>query len=147
MIRIDYPPHEFRLKNEGGRDFIFDEWRRTWVRLTPEEWVRQNFINYLVQSQHYPPSMIAVEKEIRLGELKKRFDILVYDRSHKPWLLVECKAAHVALDEKVLQQVLRYRMSVEANYLLLTNGAYCMGWGLQEANAFPLAAVPDYAEE
>lgn len=142
MISINYPPHEFRLKNDEGKDFIFDEWRRIWVRLTPEEWVRQNFLNYLVRVKGYPASLIAVEKEIQLGELKKRFDILVYDRNHGPWMLVECKAMGVALTGEVLQQVLRYGMVMPAVFLVITNGNHCLGWAkendvLVESRRFP----------
>ena len=79
MIKIEYPPYQPKIKTEEGREMIFDEVRRRWVVLTPEEWVRQNFLQYLVQVMKYPASLIAVEKEIRLGELKKRFDIVVYD--------------------------------------------------------------------
>ena len=85
MLIINYPEPEFRLKKEGSKEFIFDILRKQWLQLTPEEWVRQNFIQYLVKEKKYPASLIAVEKEIQLGELKKRFDILVYNKDHQPW--------------------------------------------------------------
>src|SRR5260221_12305849 len=110
MIRIEYPTPQFRIKNEEGKEMIFDGLRKLWVRLTPGEWVRQNFLQYLLQVKQYPAALIAVEKEIRLGELTKRFDILVYNSKHEPWLMVECKGMAIALTEEVLQQVLRYNI-------------------------------------
>src|SRR4026209_1135395 len=114
MIAVNYPEPAFRFKKEEGKEFIFDTIRKVWLSLTEEEWVRQNFIQFLVQELKYPVKLIAVEKEIQLGELKKRFDILVYDRDHKPWMLVECKAGEITLHEKVLMQVLRYNISMPA---------------------------------
>ena len=128
MILINYPEPVFRTKKEAGKEFIFDNIRRQWIVLTEEEWVRQNFIQCLIQNHQYPSSMIAVEKEIQLGDLKKRFDILVYDKQHKPWMLVECKASDITLNDEVVQQLLRYHISVPATFLLITNGHYTNGW-------------------
>ena len=128
MIPISYPEPAFRIKQEEGKDFIFDSLRKKWLLLTPEEWVRQNFIQYLVQVKKVPATLIAIEKEIMLGELKKRFDILVYDVDHKPWMMVECKATSIPLDETVLQQVLRYNSSVPVEFIVITNGHYHYGW-------------------
>ena len=128
MISIQYPEPEFRIKREGNKDFLFDPMRKKWIVLTPEEWVRQNFIQYLVRVKNYPAPLIAVEKEIQLNELKKRFDILVYNNHHLPWMMVECKAAGITLDDAVLQQVLRYNISVPVNYIIITNGEYTWGW-------------------
>lgn len=100
MIKIEYPPYQPKIKTENGKEFIFDEFRKRWILLTPEEWVRQNFLQYLTQTKKYPASLIAIEKEIKLGELKKRFDLVVYDRNSKPWMIVECKEMNVALDKK-----------------------------------------------
>jgi hypothetical protein len=111
MIAVKFPEPAFRFKKENGIEFIFDTLRKQWLVLTDEEWIRQNFIQYLVQILHYPAAYIAVEKEIMLGELKKRFDILIYDHQHKPWMMIECKGPTIELDESVLQQVLRYNIS------------------------------------
>ncbi|MBC7829731.1 MAG: type I restriction enzyme HsdR N-terminal domain-containing protein [Chitinophagaceae bacterium] len=144
MIKIDYPSHSFRIKNENSNEFIFDEFRKSWLRLTPEEWVRQNFIQYLVQVKKYPSSLIAVEKEIQLGELKKRFDILVYDQIHKPWMMVECKEMNVEIDEKVLQQILRYNIAVPVRYMIITNGSYCVGYEKIENRLEHLKYLPSF---
>ncbi|HWI89899.1 MAG TPA: type I restriction enzyme HsdR N-terminal domain-containing protein [Flavisolibacter sp.] len=116
------------MKNENGKRYIFDAIRKVWLLLTEEEWVRQNFVNYLISELKYPSSIIAIEKEISLNNLKKRFDILVYDKQHKPWMLVECKEPKVSLSEDVLQQVLRYNISVPVEYIVITNGNTTVGW-------------------
>lgn len=128
MIHINYPEPKFRTKKENGIDLIFDEIRRQWIVMSDEEWVRQNFVQYLIQSCNYPSAFIAVEKEIMLGELKKRFDILIYDKQHQPWMLVECKASTQLLNEKTLQQALRYNISIPVSFLIITNGLYTRGW-------------------
>lgn len=128
MLAIQYPEPAFRLKKEGGKEFIFDPLRKKWLLLTPEEWVRQNFVQYLVQVKNYPASLIALEKSIQLGELNKRFDILVYDRNHQPWMMIECKAPAIQLNEVVLHQLLRYHIAVPAGFLIITNGELTYGW-------------------
>lgn len=142
MIKIVYPPPAFKIGKREGAECIFDPFRKKWIVLTPEEWVRQNFLQYLVQTLHYPASLIAVEKETRLGELKKRFDILVYDKAHSPWLMVECKATDVELNEPVLQQVLRYNISLPVTYLVITNGIHCMAWHKINGELTPVNELP-----
>jgi hypothetical protein len=143
MITVNYPEPVFRTEMREGKEFIFDSIRRQWIVMTNEEWVRQNFIQWLVQAHQYPAAMIAVEKEIMLGELKKRFDILIYDKMHQPWMLVECKASDIKLDDAVFQQLLRYHISVPASFLIITNGHYTYGWekegtGLKEIQQMPM---------
>ena len=128
MIAVQYPEPQFRMKKENGKQYIFDAIRKTWLLLTEEEWVRQNFVSYLTSTLHYPSTVIALEKEISLNELKKRFDILVYDKQHQPWMLIECKEPKVNLSEEVLQQVLRYNISVPVQYIVITNGNTTVGW-------------------
>jgi hypothetical protein len=128
MLVIQYPEPAFRLKKEDGKEFIFDPLRKKWLLLTPEEWVRQNFVQYLVQVKKYPTSLVAMEKSIRLGELNKRFDILVYNNDHQPWIMIECKAPSVQLNESVLHQLLRYHISIPAGILVITNGEFTYGW-------------------
>ncbi|HUR11777.1 MAG TPA: type I restriction enzyme HsdR N-terminal domain-containing protein [Flavitalea sp.] len=144
MIPIRYPPYDFKFKNENEKKFIFDELRKFWVTFTAEEWVRQNFIQYLLQVKLYPAAFIAIEKEIRLGELKKRFDLLVYDRDHKPWMLIECKEQAISLEKKVLDQVLRYHISVPVPYLVVTNGVFCAGFGKKEKKLVALTEIPEF---
>jgi hypothetical protein len=122
LIVISFPPPDFKITREGNKELIFDRFRKKYVVLTPEEWVRQNFLNYLVKVLQYPPSLIGVEKEIFLGEMKKRFDIVIYNRTMQPWMLVECKEMNVPLTEQTMQQVIRYNMVIPATYLVITNG-------------------------
>ena len=128
MIAVKYPEPQFRIKKENGKQYIFDSIRKIWLLLTDEEWVRQNFVNYLIRQVNYPSTVIAIEKEISLNDLKKRFDILVYDKEHQPWMLIECKEPKVNLSEDVLQQVLRYNISVPVEYIVITNGNATVGW-------------------
>jgi hypothetical protein len=138
---ITYPAPNFKIKQEEEKEFIFDEFRKIWVRLTPEEWVRQNFLQYLVQEKKYPASLIAVETEIRLNDLRKRCDIIVYKESI-PWMIVECKEMNVGLDESVLQQVLRYNISIPSVYLVITNGNTTNAWLLSEGKAEQIPELP-----
>jgi hypothetical protein len=142
MIKIDYPAYQPKIKNEAGKEIIFDEVRKKWVLLTPEEWVRQNFLQYMVQVKKYPASLIAVEKEIKLGDLKKRFDIVVYDASSKPWMIVECKEMNVALNKNVLDQALRYNITMQVPYLVITNGSYCMAFQCVDNELKALSELP-----
>ncbi len=142
MLRFHYPEPSFRIKNESGKEYIFDVFRKKWLVLTPEEWVRQNFLQYLVQEMKYPLSLIAVEKEFRFGEMNRRFDILVYNTDHLPWMMVECKAPEVQLDQSVLEQVLRYNISIPVTYLVITNGSNGFGWHKQGGSLHPLEGLP-----
>ncbi len=135
MIKLTFPQPAFRIKEEEGKELIFDDIRKQWVRLTPEEWVRQNFVQYLLQELHYPAAYISIEKEIKLGELKKRFDLLVFDSMHKPWLMLECKAMDVDLTQQTVEQIVRYNMSVPVSFLVVTNGSYTYAWQ-KTADAF-----------
>jgi hypothetical protein len=144
MIAVQFPEPEFQTKTEGGKRYIFDSIRKSWLLLTGEEWVRQNFVRYLTSHLHYPASVIAIEKEIRLNELKKRFDILVYNKEHQPWMLVECKEPEVMLSENVLQQVLRYNISVPVEFMVLTNGHSTIGWKKQDGALTLLEALPAF---
>ena len=147
MLTISYPEQRFQIKKEAGKEMIFDPLRRKWVWLTPEEWVRQNFLQYLIQVKNYPSSLIAIEKMISLGELKKRFDILVYDKDHQPWMMIECKAPFIKLDATVLQQLLRYHISVPTGFLVITNGEYSFGWEKKQPHLHLLHELPNWPKE
>jgi hypothetical protein len=143
MIKINFPEPAFRFKKEQGKEWIFDECRKKWCVLTPEEWVRQNILQYLIQIKKYPASLIAIEKEINLGELKKRFDLLVY-KDAVPWMIIECKETKVTLNEQVLKQVLNYHISLPTPYLVITNGKETFGYHVQDGHLLTLAELPDY---
>jgi hypothetical protein len=143
MIQIPFPPFPFKIKEAEGKELIFDEIRKQWVRLSPEEWVRQNILQYFLQIMNYPSSLIAIEKEIKLGELKKRFDILVYKHA-KPWLMVECKEMNAPINEAVLKQVLNYNISLEVPYILITNGNSSFGYELSNGKMQQILSIPNY---
>jgi hypothetical protein len=143
MLKIVYPEQNFRMKQEDGKELIFDEFRKLWVKLTPEEWVRQNFLQYLVQVKNYPSSLIAVETEIKLNDLRKRCDIIVYKEA-KPWMIIECKEMNEPLNESVLQQVLRYNISIPSVYIIITNGNFTEGWLLNQGVAEAISGLPEW---
>ena len=144
MIAVQYPEPQFRIKKENDKEYIFDAIRKVWLLLTEEEWVRQNFVSYLIKEVNYPSTLIALEKEITLNELKKRFDILVYDKDHQPWMLIECKSSSVALNDETLQQVLRYNISVPVNYIIITNGNKTIGWKKEGNSLHLINAIPSW---
>jgi len=142
MIKIEYPSYQPKIKTLSGKEFIFDDVRKQWIKLTPEEWVRQNFLQYLMLIKKYPSSLMAIEKEIFLGDLKKRFDIVVYDKNTQPWMLIECKEMNVVLNNAVLSQVLRYNINLRVPYVVITNGSYCYAFNntnnlMEEINVLP----------
>ena len=143
MIVLQYPSYPFKIKAINGKDQIFDPFRKTWVLLTPEEWVRQNLLQYLVQKLQYPSSLIAVEKEIKLGELSKRFDIVVY-KNELPWMIIECKEAKVTLNEKTMEQILQYQQVLGAKYLFISNGHETMGAKIESGKLQALQNFPEY---
>ena len=135
MIKISFPKYQFKIKKDGEGDVIFDTIRKRWVSLSPEEWVRQNVIQYLLIEKLYPAGLFAVEKEIRMGELRRRCDIVVYDKETLPWMIIECKEMRVPLTVDTLDQVLRYHSSLTVPFIIITNGGYCYGFR-KETNSF-----------
>lgn len=144
MIKIAYPKYQFKIKKENGNELIFDPFRKQWLVLTPEEWVRQNILQYLTGVKKYPAKLIAIEKEIYLGELKKRCDVVVYDRDTLPWMIVECKEMNAQLNSKTMEQVLRYHITLPAKYLVITNGSYCYGFEKINGQFFEIDAIPEF---
>jgi type I site-specific restriction endonuclease len=144
MIKIEYPTYQPKIKSHQGKEFIFDEIRKQWIMLTPEEWVRQNFLQYLIYVKKYPAALIAVEKEIRLGELSKRFDMVVYDRNTQPWMIIECKEMKVVLNELVLSQALRYNICLDVPYIVITNGSHCIAFKVNNGALVELDYLPEF---
>ena len=111
-----------RTRVYNNKEQIFCEWRHRWVRLTPEEWVRQQLLHRMVEQFDYPVSRIAVEKAITVGEAHKRCDAVVYDASLRPLMIIECKAETVPLTQKTLDQAITYNRKLNVPYLILHNG-------------------------
>lgn len=134
MIKIEYPDIKPTIKTENDKEIIFCIIRRRWFTITPEEWVRQNFLLYLIHTLRYPATLIAVEKKLQISEVKKRFDIVVY-KNALPYMIVECKEMNVPLSESTLRQVLNYNATMQAPFMVVTNGNYCAAFEKKE-NAF-----------
>jgi hypothetical protein len=144
MIEVMFPEPNFKMKKVGEKQYIFDTIRKIWLFLSDEEWVRQNFVKYLIEVLKYPSAMIALEKTIELNDLKKRFDILVYNKEHKPWMMIECKGHDIVLTENVLQQVLRYNISIPVQYLIITNGKNTIAWKKENNSLGQLKELPQW---
>ena len=145
MILVDFPSYDFKVQSIGGKDQIFDPCRKKWVALTPEEWVRQNVLQYLIQVCKYPIELIAIEKTIQLGSLNKRFDILVYHEA-TPWMIIECKEAQTPLNEKTILQLLQYQQVLDAKYLIASNGHQTIGAEIKMGNLHMLQKFPNYID-
>ncbi len=122
MRKLNLPEIKATLKKEEGKVLIFDVIRKKYIVLTPEEWVRQHFIHYLIHEMKYPRSLFRIESSLTYNKLQKRSDILIFDRKGKPWMLIECKSADIRLSQKAFNQVAVYNMTVNAKYLAVTNG-------------------------
>jgi len=119
---LNFPTYSFRFKNSENNVAIFDEIRKKFILLTPEEWVRQHTLHYLIKDKNYPKSHINVEKLIKINTLNKRYDIIVFQTNGEIFLLIECKAPEVAISQQTFDQIARYNLTLKAKYLMLTNG-------------------------
>ncbi len=145
MIDIDFSGISLRLRKEDTTTQVFDPVRKKWIVLTPEEHVRQYLIAYITEQLKYPLSLIAVEKQIIVGGLSKRFDIVVYNREHTPWLLAECKAPEVEITDRALNQLLQYHNKLQCRYWLLCNGHQVFCADTQEGHEIKwIESLPAY---
>ncbi|MDO9137640.1 MAG: type I restriction enzyme HsdR N-terminal domain-containing protein [Lutibacter sp.] len=122
MQPLNLPTYPFKIKSSENKYFIFDIVRKKYMVLTPEEWVRQHMIHYLITAKNYPISLIAVEKKVTVNKLTKRTDILVFNTKGTPHIIVECKAPSIKITQDAFDQIARYNLKLEANYLIVTNG-------------------------
>lgn len=148
MERLNFPTYSFRLQRRGEQMYLLDPLRRRWVRLTPEEWVRQHLAQYLIQAMGCPPSLVALEPSFMDRGLARRADLVVYDRQGRPLLLAECKAPTVPISQAVVEQAGRYNRVIGAPYLLVTNGRLHYVWRIDTAHhaMTPLTQWPTFAE-
>lgn len=149
MQQLNLPEAGFRTRNgKSGKTEIFDPYRRKFVRLTPEEWVRQHFLHYMVNQLGFPASLIVVEAALIYNRMKKRFDILAYDPGGKPCVVVECKAPSIEITQDVFDQVAMYNMSLEVSYIVVTNGLThfaCLIDHEKRSYSF-LKEIPDFSQ-
>ncbi|MBO4332998.1 MAG: type I restriction enzyme HsdR N-terminal domain-containing protein [Paludibacteraceae bacterium] len=133
METLNLPKFPFRTKTEDGKTYILDEQRKKYVKLTPEEWVRQHMVKYLIGYKGYPSQLIVNEGIVELNGMSKRFDTVIHDRQGKPQLIAEYKAPSVKITQKVFDQIASYNMKLHVDYLLVSNGLshYCckVNWG------------------
>lgn len=123
LPKLNFPEYTFRLRRTGAGSLqVFDPVRKKFIGLNPEEWVRQHMIRFLVEERNYPLSLFTVEKGLTLNSTAKRTDIVVYDSLKQPLLLVECKAPEIPLDKTVVEQGLRYNLTHQAAFVVLSNG-------------------------
>ncbi len=148
MERLNLPEYSFKIRNRGGKIFIFDPFRKKEFLLTPEEWVRQNFLQYMVVEKDFPASLISVEMGFRLNKLIKRGDIVAFGRDGKPVLLVECKASSVNISQNTFDQIARYNMSLKVNYLIVTNGLrhFCCRMDFENKTYNFLESIPSFKQ-
>jgi hypothetical protein len=122
LKELKLPKYSFRISRKEDSEMIFDSIRKKYVKLTPEEWVRQNFVQYLINEGKYPAGLLGIEVLWKLFKVRRRIDILVHNRSGKPVLIVECKGYDVRLDEEVFEQIGTYNLELHLPYIIVTNG-------------------------
>jgi len=135
-------------RQNGDKQEIFDPFRKKWVTLTPEEWVRQHFARFLVEKMNYPLGRIGIEISLEINRQKRRCDIVVFDGNSAPWMIVECKAEEVVLNEKTFEQAAQYNYIFRAAYITLTNGknTFCLKPDYVTGKVAVLDFMPAYLE-
>ena len=148
MNRINLPPYDIKLRKKDERHEIFDFLRRKYVALTPEEWVRQHFVHFLIREKGYPPTLLANEVSLKVGEKKLRADTVLYDRDLRPRMIVEYKAPTVALTQKVFEQIAAYNSLLHVDFIVVSNGLehYCCRMDYERGGYEFLKEIPDYSE-
>jgi hypothetical protein len=148
MEPLNLPTYLFSIKEDRGKKFIFDEIRRRYVSLTPEEWVRQHIVKFLSGEKQFPVQLISVEKGFSQNRLAKRYDLLVYDRSGRPLMIIECKSPSVEINQKTFDQATLYNQKYLAKYVLVTNGRkhYCCIVDMKKKSYSFLKDIPAYVD-
>ncbi len=147
MFDVNLPAFEHKIRTVNGKKQIFDPLRRKFVALTPEEWVRQHFVNYLVTHKGYPPGRLVNEAQIRLNGLVRRCDAVFYDKSLKPTIVMEFKAPTVVINQSVFEQVAAYNWALRADYLMVSNGLvhYCCQYDYVNHRITFLGEIPFFS--
>lgn len=147
MQKLNFKDYAFRFKNTDQKITVFDEIRKKFVVLTPEEWVRQHVVQFLIHEKKYPKSLVNVEKLLTINGLTKRYDAVVFNNDGSIFILVECKAPHIKITQTVFDQIARYNMTMQSEYLMVTNGLdhyFCQMDYANEKYCF-LKELPDYS--
>ena len=147
LPNLNLPKGNFRFrKNEKGTLQVFDCIRKKFFDLTPEEWVRQHIVHFLISEKGVPLSMISIEKQLILNNTKRRTDIVVYQSNLKPLLIIECKAPEIEINQLTINQALRYNLELKVPFIFLTNGVQHSFIKINEGNPIILKDIPTYAE-
>lgn len=146
-MEINLPPYEIKWREQDGRRQIFDSLRRRYVALTPEEWVRQHFVHFLMEHKGYPKGLLANEVELRVGEKKLRCDTLLYSKDMQPQMIIEYKAPDVEITQRVFDQISVYNRLLHVDYLVISNGLqhFCCKMDYEKGEYSFLQSIPDYA--
>jgi len=145
MSGLNLPSTELKIRKQGNKEFVLDRLRKQYVRLTPEEYVRQHFISFLIDCKNYPEGLLANEISIELGNLTRRCDTVLYDRFLKPQMIIEYKAPSVTINQKTFDQIARYNMSLQVPWLIISNGLQHYCCCINEKNEFSFVKdVPEY---
>jgi len=145
-MKLNLPEYSFTIRqNKTGKE-IFDPVRGKYVTLTPEEWVRQNFIRFLIEEKNYPSSLIAIEKGLTVNKKPRRFDAVAYDKTGMPLVLIEFKSANVAITQKVFEQIAIYNQLLKVKYLIVSNGLkhYCCKVDFEKRSIHFLENIPEF---
>lgn len=146
MEKLNFPKYSFRFKSSENKTLVFDEIRKKFVVLTPEEWVRLHVVQFLLNEKNYPKSLINVEKQLKLNDTIKRYDVVVFNNDGSVFLIVECKAPSILISQLTFDQIARYNLTLGSQYLMVTNGLehyYCQMDFKNERYVF-LKEIPNY---
>lgn len=148
MFALNLPAFEYKIRLDQGKNRIFDPLRRKFVSLTPEEWVRQHFVNYLIEEKGFPPGRLCNECTINLNGLKRRCDTVLYDAFLKPMVIIEYKAPTITVNQAVFNQIAAYNMVLKVNYLIVSNGLnhYCCRMDYENQKVVYLETIPNYID-
>lgn len=146
MQKLKLPAFDIKIVQREGKNYVLDVIRRRYVALTPEEWVRQHFIHYLLQYKKYPQALMANEVQLNLNGTKKRCDTVLYKRDLTAHMIIEYKAPHIAISQAVFNQIIRYNIVLHVNYLIVSNGIehYCCRVDYNNNKCTFLPEIPDY---
>ena len=148
MLSLNLPPYATKIAVRNGKNTIWDVIRRKYVALTPEEWVRQHFVHFLIEHKGYPASLLANEVALTLNGTSRRCDTVLYDRTLSPRMIIEYKAPHIPITQKVFDQICRYNLVFRVDYLIVSNGLshYCCRMDYAHQSYEFLTDVPEYGE-
>ncbi len=146
MLQLNLPQYSFRIKKQNEKLVIFDSQRKRYVALTPEEWVRQNFIRFLIEEKGYPAAYLAIEKQLNMNGMKKRCDAILYNEHAQPFLIIELKAPNVAISQATFDQVAVYNAKLKVDFFIISNGIehFCCKVNLKTSRYEFFSEIPDF---